>query len=139
MDTPGFSKRMDRLGRTAARWRQAAPFGRWMPIIAYVTGSEPPVHGQASRCWPACAKNAFVWSSPPGSQQNRVLAACAAYQTLLNQYAATHPQKVQVLMVSARTGKHCQQIVTTLLKHLPQGPAYYDADALTDQRLRELR
>lgn len=40
--------------------------------------------------------------------------------------------------VSALTGAGCEALMEDIFSYLPEGPLYYDEDALTDQTLREL-
>nr|MBX2860646.1 GTPase Era [Vampirovibrio sp.] len=55
------------------------------------------------------------------------------YQALFDGYEA-----VKTLSVSAKTGRNLPDLVTMLLRKLPEAPAYYPEDAVTDQRIREI-
>lgn len=44
----------------------------------------------------------------------------------------------EVLWVSARTGDGVEEVLQTTLSQLPEGPALFDADTLTDQQERQL-
>lgn len=47
-------------------------------------------------------------------------------------------EAVDVLAVSARTGKGLADLLTMIKKHLPEGPAYYSEEEYTDQTERML-
>ncbi len=44
----------------------------------------------------------------------------------------------EVVPVSALHGQGCQDLLDTIFKYLPEGPAYYDEDTVTNQTLREI-
>ncbi len=44
----------------------------------------------------------------------------------------------EVVPVSALRGEGCNDLLDTIFKYLPQGPAYYDEDTVTNQTLREI-
>ncbi len=43
-----------------------------------------------------------------------------------------------IVPVSALKGKNTDELVKTLMKHLPEGPMYYDEDTVTDQPERQI-
>ena len=44
----------------------------------------------------------------------------------------------EIIPVSALRGKNTDDIISTLLKYLPEGPQYYDEDTITDQPERQI-
>lgn len=44
----------------------------------------------------------------------------------------------EIIPVSALKGKNTQDIISTIMNYLPQGPQYYDADTITDQPERQI-
>ncbi|MDH4378410.1 MAG: GTPase Era [Vampirovibrionales bacterium] len=141
MDTPGFSKPLDSLGELLVDESQAAIADADAYVIV-VNGNELPGKGDAyvvtQVLEKAAHKDAFILLAINKADQLKqhpglLGTRCLAYEALLKGY-----KKSKTLLISARTGKECHEIVPLLLKHLPVGPAYYDEDALTDQRLREM-
>ena len=43
-----------------------------------------------------------------------------------------------IIPVSAATGENKEELMSTILEHLPEGPMYYDEDTLTDQPERQI-
>ncbi|MGE0200461.1 MAG: GTPase Era [Candidatus Melainabacteria bacterium] len=141
LDTPGFSKALDKLGNYLTDEASAA-LSEADALVVVVDGTQPPGKGDAwvisqvlAQAKPA---NRFVLllmnkvdrlkSNPQKRAEHRL-----AYVALFEGYA-----NLQTLLVSARTGKQTDGIADTLLRRLPEGPAYYDEDAVTDQRMREI-
>ena len=44
----------------------------------------------------------------------------------------------EIIPVSALTGKNTDDLVSTILRYLPEGPMYYDEDTITDQPERQI-
>ncbi|MBP5159510.1 MAG: GTPase Era [Lachnospiraceae bacterium] len=59
-----------------------------------------------------------------------VLAAIAAYKDLCGFR--------EIVPISARDGKNCDELVKVILDILPEGPMYYDEDEITDQPERQI-
>jgi GTP-binding protein Era len=57
----------------------------------------------------------------------------ALYADLLKDYPNS-----KMLGVSAKTGKNMNELIDMAIRKLPEGPAYYPEDTVTDQRLREI-
>ncbi|MBE5914042.1 MAG: GTPase Era [Pseudobutyrivibrio ruminis] len=45
---------------------------------------------------------------------------------------------VEVVPVSALHGEGCEDLLSTIFKYLPEGPAFYDPETVTNQTLREI-
>ncbi len=45
---------------------------------------------------------------------------------------------VEVVPVSALHGDGCDELLSTIFEHLPEGPAFYDEETITNQTLREI-
>ena len=44
----------------------------------------------------------------------------------------------EIIPVSARTGKGCDDLIQTIFSYLPEGPMYYDEETVTDQPERQI-
>lgn len=44
----------------------------------------------------------------------------------------------EIIPVSARTGKGCDDLIATIFSYLPEGPMYYDEETVTDQPERQI-
>ncbi|MBK8190842.1 MAG: GTPase Era [Vampirovibrionales bacterium] len=138
LDTPGFSKPLDSLGKYLCDEASAA-LADADAIAVVVDASQAPGKGDAWVCEQAlkAGKPILLLLNKSdllkGSEEQRA-ARRAAYLRLF----ADRPDSVDALMVSAHTGKRTDRIADRLLRWMPEGPRYYDADALTDQRLREM-
>jgi GTP-binding protein Era len=141
LDTPGFSKPVDRLGEylvdeATAAVQEADAF------MVVMDGSQPPGKGDewvAQQVLHAAGPDKLILLIINKVDQVKHLLPearlerRAAYAALFGDRKA-----LQVLMVSAKTGKQVDSITQTLVRALPEGPAYYPEDAMTDQRLREM-
>lgn len=137
LDTPGFSKPLDKLGNYLSEESLAA-LSEADAFIMVVDISQPPGKGDTWVSEQLMATGKFVLlvlnkidtlkNKPERLQEHRRL-----YGDLFKNYA-NH----KVLSVSAKTGKHMNELIETAIRKLPEGPAYYPEDAVTDQRLREI-
>lgn len=137
LDTPGFSKPLDHLGTYLTAEGQAA-LNESDAFLVVVNIAETPGKGDAWVLEQVKATGKFillVMNKLDTVKNKRALLEKhkQQYLALLEGY-----DQYQHVVVSARTGKQCDGVTKALLRHLPEGPAYYDADALTDQRLREM-
>lgn len=137
LDTPGFSKPLDKLGNYLTDESMAA-LSEADAFVMVVDVSQPPGRGDQ---WVAeqirqtgkfvllaLNKMDTVKNKPKKLEEHRKL-----YGDLFKDY----PQ-AKILTVSAKTGKHMSELIETVIRKLPEGPAYYPEDAVTDQRLREI-
>ncbi len=137
LDTPGFSKPIDNLGTYIVDESQAglreADF-----LVLVMDATEAPGDGDAWLVQQATLAEKpliLVLNKTDRLRQNLPLLnqRSDAYQGLFGMR-----KPVLTLRLSARTGKQVPVLKQQLLKLLPAGPAYYEADALTDQRMREM-
>lgn len=137
LDTPGFSKPVDDLGTYIVDESQAG-LNEADILVLVMDATEPPGAGDAWLVQQATATQkplVLVLNKTDRLRQNLPLLnqRSDAYHAL---FGITKP--VLTIRVSAKTGKQVEVLKNHLLKQLPKGPAYYEADALTDQRLREM-
>lgn len=136
LDTPGILKAKDDLGKFLVDESMAALSDADCYLFV-VDGSVPPGKGDQ---WLAeklkeTGKDVLVVinkmdmaKKPELKTQNH-----NAYKALFK--GIDH---IQTLGVSAKTGRNIKEVAPILIKMLPEGPMYYDADQVTDQRLREM-
>jgi GTP-binding protein Era len=137
LDTPGFSKPLDQLGgylteESLAALKEADVF------MLVLDASVPIGRGDAWVAEQIKETGRFVLlvlnkcdvlkNKPELLKQHRLQAA---------HLFAGYGNKA-ILSISAKTGKNVLNIIDTVLQQLPEGPAYYPEDAVTDQRLREI-
>ena len=63
-------------------------------------------------------------------RKDELLLCMDAYREIMD-FAAIIP-------LSARTGENVDDLIETMFDELPEGPAYYDEDTLTDQPVKEI-
>lgn len=149
MDTPGFSKPLDSLGNYLTEEGQAA-LNECDAFMLVVNVAEPPGKGDAWVVQQLIDQVKKRASNEGMSRPQYILLVMNKLDTLKTKRDVLESHKKaylalmegvdqwQYVVVSARTGKQCEQIPKLLLRHLPEGPQYYAEDALTDQRLREM-
>ena len=135
LDTPGFSKAMDSLTHFLVEQAHAG-LNEADVIMWVVDMTLPPGPGDA---WMAgqigkVNKPVILVLNKRDRMKNDTAKAAAHRQA----YQALYPSAVATVSVSARTGKQVADIENLLMDNLPEGPAYYPEDTITDQRLREL-
>lgn len=140
LDTPGFSKPLtssDQLGHYLTTEGMAA-LSEADALVMVVDGSVEPGKGDQWVAEQLKQTNKYIvlivnkmdrLKQKPALKLERK----AAYATLFDGYP-----KAEVLTISAKTGKNLSTVTDTLMRRLPEGPAYYPDDAVTDQRLREI-
>lgn len=136
LDTPGFSKPLDQLGEYLTQEGQAA-LSEADCFLMLVDMSHPPGKGDQWVADQIKGTGKFVVlalnkSDLVGKAEKRE-ALREEYQQLFAGY-----DNLSVLNISAKTGKNVERITDILIRKLPEGPAYYDSEALTDQRIREI-
>ncbi len=136
LDTPGFSKAMDKLGEYLTTESKAA-LSEADCFVMVVDITEPPGKGDEWIAEQIKSTGKFVLlllnkvdrlSSPVTRQERR-----QAYLALFKDYP-----KISAINISAKTGKNMDKIPDTLVRKLPEGPSYYDEESITDQRIREI-
>ena len=63
-------------------------------------------------------------------EKTKILEIIAAYRKLMD--------FAEIVPVSALRDQNLDDLKTTVLKYLPEGPMYFDADTLTDQPMRQI-
>lgn len=137
LDTPGFSKPLDKLGNYLTNEGMAA-LSEADCFMMVVDVSQPPGKGDEWVASQIRETGKFVLlvlnkSDILKNKPVKLLEHRKAYTELFKGYA-----NAKALSVSAKTGKHMAELVETVIRKLPEGPAYYPDDAVTDQRLREI-
>lgn len=137
LDTPGFSKPLDKLGSFLTDESLAA-LSEADCFIMVVDVSMPPGKGDEWVASQIRETGKFVLlvlnkSDILKNKPVKLLEHRKAYNELFKGYP-----HAKALSVSAKTGKHMSELVETIIRKLPEGPAYYPDDAVTDQRLREI-
>lgn len=137
LDTPGFSKPLDKLG-TFLTDESLAALSEADAFLMVVDVSIPPGKGDEWVAAQIQATGKFVLlvlnkSDILKNKPVRLLEHRKAYNDLFKGYP-----RVKALSVSAKTGKNLSELIETAIRKLPEGPAYYPEDAVTDQRLREI-
>jgi GTP-binding protein Era len=137
LDTPGFSKPLDKLG-TFLTDESLAALSEADAFLMVVDVSIPPGKGDEWVAAQIRATGKFVLlvlnkSDILKNKPVKLLEHRKAYNDLFKEYP-----KAKALSVSAKTGKNLSELIETAIRKLPEGPAYYPEDAVTDQRLREI-
>jgi GTPase len=140
LDTPGFSKALDKLGNWLVDEANAG-LSEADACLMVVDVTLVPGKGEA---W--LARQLAAANKPVVLALNKVdrLAQNLPLQELRKQayldcLAENGLKTVKgVLTLSGKTGKHKEKLMNALWPLLPVGVPYYEADALTDQRLREM-
>ncbi len=137
LDTPGFSKPLDKLG-TYLTDESLAALSEADVFLMVVDVSQPPGKGDEWVATQIRETGKFVLlvlnkSDVLKNKPVKLLAHRKAYNELFTGYP-----KIKALSVSAKTGKNMSELIETIIRKLPEGPAYYPEDAVTDQRLREI-
>lgn len=137
LDTPGFSKPLDKLGNYLTTEGLAA-LSEADLFIMVVDASQPPGRGDE---WVASqlketGKFVLLALNKIDILKNRpvkLLEHRKLYGELFKGCS-----NFKMLGLSARTGKHMDELIEMVVRKLPEGPAYYPDDAVTDQRMREI-
>jgi GTP-binding protein Era len=137
LDTPGFSKPLDKLGGYLSEESLAALNEADLFVLVVDVG-QPPGKGDAWVAAQIRERGRFVLlvlnkCDLLKNKPARLLEHRKQYAALFEGYP-----HCMALNVSARTGKNAEAIIETAIRKLPPGPMYYPDDAVTDQRLREI-
>ncbi len=137
LDTPGFSKPLDQLGTYLSQEAEAA-LSEADALMMVVDLSMMPGKGDEWVAEQLKKTGKFIFlvmnkmdlvKTKLEIKRQREL----AYRHLFAGYA-----NWDCLSVSARTGKNMAELPQMLISKMPEGPAYYGEDAVTDQRMREI-
>jgi GTP-binding protein Era len=137
LDTPGFSKPLDKLGNYISDESMAA-LNEADVFVLVVDASEPPGRGDV---WVAnqikeTGKFAVLVLNKIDALKNkpsRLIEHRLLYSNLFENYPNS-----RVISLSAKTGKNIAELTEAVIRKLPEGPMYYPEEAVTDQRLREI-
>ncbi len=137
LDTPGFSKPLDKLGNYLSDESLAA-LNEADVFVLVVDASQPPGRGDL---WVAqqireTGKFAILVLNKIDALKNRpevLIEHRMLYARLFEGYADS-----RVISLSAKTGKNIDELSEAVIRKLPEGPAYFPEDAVTDQRMREI-
>lgn len=136
LDTPGFSKPLDALGNYLNDEGSAA-LSEADALCVVVDASLAPGSGDAWVVEQAKKTGRFIVLVLNKMDQVKKAGVLTerklAYQALMSGYSSWKP-----MTVSAHTGRNVSALRELLFRQLPVGKPYYDPDALTDQRLREM-
>ncbi len=142
LDTPGFSKPLDSLGTLLTQEGMAALSEADVVVVVVEADEEPGkgdywVMAQAIQSQKPIILVLNKSDSLKKKASPSVPGQKAAYLNLFQSIdAKAEPETI--LAISAKTGKHVANLLDSILRLLPEGPAYYPEDSLTDQRLREI-
>ena len=137
LDTPGFSKPLDKLGNYLTEESMAA-LSEADVFVLVVEASQPPGRGDLWVAQQIREKGKFVLlvlnkMDLVKNKQEVLEEHKALYGNLFSGY-----ENFKMLSVSAKTGRNMSEMLETLMRKLPEGPMYYPEDAVTDQRMREI-
>ncbi|MCE3235765.1 MAG: GTPase Era [Vampirovibrio sp.] len=137
LDTPGFSKPLDKLGNYLTDESLAA-LSEADVFVMVVDASQPPGKGDE---WVASqiretGKFVLLVLNKIDVLKNKPV-KLLEHRKLYGDLFSGYPH-AKLLGVSAKTGKHMSELAETVIRKLPEGPAYYPEDAVTDQRIREI-
>jgi GTP-binding protein Era len=137
LDTPGFSKPLDKLGNyisdeSLAALKEADCF------VLVVDVSQPPGRGDlwVARQIRETGKFAILVLNKVDTLKNnnaRLIEHRLLYANLFEGYPDS-----RLITVSAKTGRNLAELSEAVIRKLPEGPMYFPEDAVTDQRLREI-
>lgn len=136
VDTPGFSKALDKLGEVLTNESHSALHDADC-VVLVVDGTQDP--GAGDRWLAEMVKKTqkpvvLVVNKIDRLKDNALQTHRAQkYLDLLDGVAA-----LDSLVLSAKTGRHVQKLVPMLLPYMPVQPPFYDEDTYTDQHLRGL-
>lgn len=137
LDTPGFSKPLDKLGNYISDESMAA-LNEADLFVLVVDVSQPPGKGDL---WVAnqlreTGKFVVLVLNKVDTLKNRqakLIEHRLLYAKLFEGY-----ENNRVISLSAKTGRNTDELLETVVRKLPEGPMYFPEEAVTDQRLREI-
>jgi GTP-binding protein Era len=129
LDTPGLHRPRNRLGDYMVR--QADSAVREVDLVLLVTEPTEQIDPvELSVLKRSAAPVVLVINKVDTVKREALLGVIAAY-------AAVHEFEA-VLPISARTGEGVDELLSVLVQQMPEGPAFFPTDAMTDQTERQL-
>ena len=132
LDTPGIHKAKNKLGEymvhVAARTRKDADVILWLvEPTTYIGAGERHIAEQLQK---SKLPILLVINKIDMIKKEEVLAVIDKYRTLLD--------FDEIIPVSALRGNNTHDVIDSIFKYLPYGPAFYDEDTVTDQPMRQI-
>jgi len=137
LDTPGFSKPLDRLGNYISDESLAA-LNEADLFVLVVDASQPPGKGDAWVAEQIKATGKFVILvlnkvDTLKNRQAKLIEHRLQYAKLFEGYPNS-----RMISLSAKTGRNLSELTEAVIRKLPEGPMYFPEEAVTDQRMREI-
>lgn len=132
LDTPGINKAKNKLGEymmnVASGTLSEVDVIMWLvEPTTYIGAGERHIIDMISN---AKTPIVLVINKTDSVKEEEIFAAINTYKEVL--------PFADIVPVSALKGKNTDELVKTLMKHLPEGPMYYDEDTVTDQPERQI-
>ncbi|MCR4604740.1 MAG: GTPase Era [Eubacterium sp.] len=132
LDTPGVHKAKNKLGdfmvETALDTIGDADLVLWLvEPVTFIGKGEQKI---AEKLSGYKGKVILVMNKVDTIRKDELLLCIDAYKDIL--------EFDEIIPLSAKTGDNVDDLVEAMFTHLPEGPAYYDEDTLTDQPVREI-
>ena len=132
LDTPGVHKAKNKLGdfmvETALDTIGDADMVLWLvEPVTFIGKGEQKI---AEKLSSYKGKKILVMNKVDTIRKDELLLCMDAYKDIL--------EFDEIVPLSARTGDNVSELVDVMFEHLPEGPAYYDEDTLTDQPVKEI-
>ena len=132
LDTPGVHKAKNKLGdfmvETALDTIGDADMVLWLvEPVTFIGKGEQKI---AEKLSSYKGKKILVMNKVDTIRKDELLLCMDAYKDIL--------EFDEIVPLSAKTGDNVSELVDVMFEHLPEGPAYYDEDTLTDQPVKEI-
>ena len=132
LDTPGIHKAKNKLGNymveTAEETIGDADLVLWLvEPTTFIGGGEQHI---ATILEKYDGPVILVMNKVDSIRKDELLTCIDAYKDVMDFTA--------IIPLSAKTGENVDDLIDTIFTQLPEGPAYYDEDTLTDQPMREI-
>lgn len=132
LDTPGIHKAKNKLGeymvQVAERTLKDADVILWLvEPTTYIGAGERHIAEQLKN---SRLPVILVINKIDMIKKEEILAVIDKYRTLLD--------FDEIIPCSALRGKNTQDVIDSIFKYLPYGPAFYDEDTVTDQPMRQI-
>ena len=132
LDTPGIHKAKNKLGNfmveTALDTIGDADLVLWLvEPTTYIGKGEQEI---AKKLSAHSGSVILVMNKVDTIRKDELLTCIDEYKDVLD--------FVAIIPLSAKTGDNVDDLIDTMFEYLPEGPAYYDEDTLTDQPMREI-
>ncbi len=132
LDTPGVHKAKNKLGdfmvETALDTIGDADMVLWLvEPVTFIGKGEQKI---AEKLSSYKGKKILVMNKVDTIRKDELLLCMDAYKDIL--------KFDEIVPLSAKTGDNVSELVDVMFEHLPEGPAYYDEDTLTDQPVKEI-